>query len=177
MLVETHIKQLIPPSLNDNLWHLELQETVGERTLLLTLSEMEACQISKGATQNGAFPDLIMLISEMAADMNLRLERIIISQCINGDYHASLEYDSEGTHFVYDVLASEAIAIAIAEEAQIFIDDKFLDNTTHPVASFEKTITTMSAEELVQALNNAIQQEKYELAGAIRDEINRRKKS
>jgi hypothetical protein len=103
---------------------------------------------------------------------------------------------AEGKNIEIDARTSDAIAIAvrfdcpintfefILAQAGILLDDNTIDSINEKVEvdkPIEETdpvgLTKKSIEELNQMLDDSLQNEAYELASKIRDELNNRKKS
>lgn len=174
MLTQIHIVALTPPRGERGLWRLEFQEADSEREFVLLMSEADANIIAKATTKNNTFPDIITFVEELTSDFRIALNQVVINERYNGNYQASMEFTHEEMTYIYDLQAVDAIAFAIAQEARIMIDEKFL-KTTVKLDNLERMpINQVPTSNLKEMLNQAIQMENYELAGTIRDEIKRR---
>lgn len=174
MLTQIHIVSLTPPKGERGLWHLDFQEAEGEREFVLLMSEAEANLIAKATTKNNTFPDIITFIEELTNDFNIQLKQVVVNDRYQGHYQASMEFVVNEMNYIYDLLAVDAIAYAISQEAPILIDEKFLKSNVKAEDFENRSIDQLPLANLRVMLNESIKQENYELAGKIRDEIKRR---
>lgn len=175
MITQVEIAGLEAPKPNRGIWTLKLKEKEGNRHLDMFLSEKEAFVITKGTTKNNNFPDLLAFVEELTADVNMRFNRIVINNIVNGYYQACMEFSLENTNYEYDILATEAIAYAISQEADIFINEAFLQEEPKQENIQNDNVQQLSDIGLERALQEAIRTENYERASTLRDEIKRRK--
>lgn len=139
------------------------------------------------------------LLTEYIADYNI--EFVSVDEYNEGIYYASIVIQSPtGTYFNVDARPSDAVAIALHARVPIFFKKVLFEEQMHitqkssghtEISEFEdfysKTKTsstssdaetewgTMSMSELKDLLQNAIDEENYELAAKIQEEIDKRK--
>jgi bifunctional DNase/RNase len=137
------------------------------------------------------------LFKSFAEAFFISIKEVVIYNLVEGIFHAKLICQQDGANDVeVDARTSDAIALAvrfncpiftyefILSSAGIMIDD---ENTDEPSAVKENKpekvaeadpgseLSRMSKEELKQMLKSAIEDEAYEKAGRIRDELEKRK--
>ena len=139
------------------------------------------------------------LLTEYIADYNI--EFVSIDEYNEGIYYASVVIQSPtGTYFNVDARPSDAVAIALHARVPVFFKKVLFEEQMHitqkssvhtEVSDFEdfysaakasSTSTnaeneweTMSMSELKDLLQNAVDEENYELAAKIQEEIDKRK--
>jgi bifunctional DNase/RNase len=105
-----------------------LREQDGERTVFIWVGISEAQAINM--QMEGQSPprpmthDLIVLI---LAQVDVKLERVVISDMRENTYYANLHLRNEGRARIVDCRPSDAIAVAIRTKAPIFIGNDLLD--------------------------------------------------
>jgi uncharacterized protein len=136
------------------------------------------------------------LFKSFSSNFNFNIESILISDMREGVFYAKISCKNENVKVEIDARPSDAIAIAVRFDAPIYcsskvlseaaieIKDEELENeevsetkeVTKPVPSpsFNDPLKDYSLDKLNQLLDQAIQNEDYERAAKIRDEINRR---
>jgi bifunctional DNase/RNase len=120
------------------------------------------------------------------------VKEVIVYKLVEGIFYSKILCEQNGTIAEIDARTSDAIAIgvrfncpvytyeSILSSAGILLDESALEENDLLAESFddaseENTIASLSKEDLESQLNQAIQDEDYELASRIRDEIKRRK--
>ena len=132
------------------------------------------------------------LIVQLLESLNVDINKVVITELNNNTFYASIYLDNSSTGEDYlDARPSDAIALAIRVGAPIFVTEEVMD-----VASFEmdskeaqqgggtqiaakkmgKSIGDDDLSKLEKDLQKAIDDENYELAAKLRDEINDRKR-
>ena len=182
----------------NNAYVLLLNEITGERQLPIVIGWCEARSIAI-ALEGGSQPDRPLthdLFKHLGDKFNIIVEKIVIHTLIEGIFHASFycKNNITGDEEAIDARTSDAIAIAIRYKCPIFTyedilaragiiinntrtqDDQSLDlEEEEDKMANPKTIGSFSLKKLKQMLNTAIEEENYEKASEIRDEINKRK--
>ena len=141
---------------------LVLKEEKGERRLPIIIGMFEAQSIA------------------------MEIEKIIITDIKDGVFFAKIEIDYDGKNLSIDSRPSDAIAIGIRFNAEIYADEKVIneagilfdevnvDKGVTKKSDSVKTLKDMSDKELKDQLNSSITEENYEFAARIRDEIKKR---
>jgi len=113
---------------------------------------------------------------------NVSLQKVLITDFKDGIFYANLEISKEGEIFQVDARPSDSIALAIRLSIPIFISEKLLNDICIPEEEFmdeledefdvlDKSPVLRSKAELEGLLNKALQEENYEEAAKLRDEI------
>jgi len=174
---------------------LVLGESAGSRRLPIIIGGFEAqaiaIELEKMTPTRPLTHDLFKSFSET---FNIDVSEVLIYNLVEGIFYAKL-ICTDGTREVeIDARTSDAIALAvrfncpiftyefILKSAGIVLDDDALPASQSSVnleeiANPEGEYKGKSTEELKNMLQTALDDEQYELASKIRDEINQRKKS
>ena len=175
---------------------LVLGETAGSRRLPIIIGGFEAqaiaIELEKMTPTRPLTHDLFKAFSET---FSIDVTEILIYNLVEGIFYAKLVC-TDGTREVeIDARTSDAIALAvrfncpiytyefILKSAGIVLDDDSLPSLENPIATVEEMSTSegeyqsKSSEELKNLLQTALDEEQYELASKIRDELNTRKQS
>ena len=113
---------------------------------------------------------------------NVVVQKVLITDFKDGIFYANLEITKEGETFQVDARPSDSIALAIRLAIPIFISEKLLHDICIPEEEFldeldddfdvlEKAPVGKSKAELEGLLTKALQDENYEEAAKLRDEI------
>ena len=179
---------------------LVLGEENGKRRLPIIIGAFEAQAIAiELENMTPTRPLTHDLFKSMASAFNIEVEEVIIYNLLEGVFYARLVCVHGDKREEIDARTSDAIALAVRFGCQIstyeFILSQagiIMDETaqleggeegaakTEPVAApasklNEGELTTTSTDELNEMLKRAIDEEAYEKAGRIRDELNKRK--
>lgn len=169
-----------------------LGEKNGSRRLPIVIGGFEAQAIAIAIEEiEPTRPLTHDLMKNILTEFKIELKEVIISDLINGVFYARLVCEHEGEIHYIDSRTSDAIALAarfkcpiftfesVMDTAGIEIEEGELSEVEPPsiIRSEEKEpprYTAKSIDELKTMLNEAIEQEDYEKAARIRDEINKR---
>ena len=192
-LVQLDIERLEPSSSHKSSYVLLLREIGGERKLPIVIGPCNAGSIAiyLESNQNPERPLTHDVIKSITNNFQITVSRVVIHTLIEGVFHASFFCFMDGDNEIeIDARTSDAIAIAIRMGCPIFTYNDILqeagivlaDNYTSTFTSddteedLKKDIfETLSKDELEKQMKEAIDEEDYERASKIRDEINRRK--
>ena len=175
---------------------LVLGESAGSRRLPIIIGGFEAqaiaIELEKMTPTRPLTHDLFKTFSET---FSIDVTEILIYNLVEGIFYAKL-ICTDGTREVeIDARTSDAIALAvrfncaiftyefILKSAGIVLDDDAMPSLESPMATVEEMTTpeneykSKSSEELKNLLQTALDDELYELASRIRDELNTRKQS
>lgn len=182
---------------------LVLGENAGTRRLPIIIGGFEAqaiaIELEKMSPSRPLTHDLFKTFAEQ---FEIKITEVLIYNLIEGIFYAKLVCENASGQYEIDARTSDAIAIAvrfgcpiythefILKNAGIVLDDDgsnpIKEETEQEIAELNETTSTTSTkndlqskstEELKNMLTNAVQDEKFELASKIRDEINNRKTS
>ena len=102
---------------------------------------------------------------------------IFISSVRKGEYVAELRMENDG-HAV-KLRAPDAVLLSIITHQPILIDERLMNFQSVPYQQHSKSmalpINTLSSKMIRKSLEKAIEEENYELASQLRDELNSRK--
>lgn len=171
---------------------LVLSEVEGNRRLPIIIGGFEAqaiaIELEKMAPTRPLTHDLF---KNFATTFNIEVQEVIIYKLVEGIFYSKLICVREGETVEIDARTSDAIAIGvrfdcdvytyenILSSAGILLDETSMEDDEMVVENIEEeaagdTIEAISNEELQNRLNQAIENEDYELASKIRDEISKR---
>ena len=176
---------------------LVLGETKGKRRLPIIIGGFEAQAIAiELEKMTPSRPLTHDLFKSFAEGFNILVKEVIIYNLVEGIFFAKLiTSDEAGKEVEIDARTSDAIALAvrfncpintyefILSQAGILLDDEAIAAANEPeekedlVEVEETDYIKKSTEELKQLLEVALDEEDYEKASRIRDELNNRKKS
>ncbi len=175
---------------------LVLGEAKGKRRLPIIIGGFEAQAIAiELEKMTPSRPLTHDLFRSFAKGFDINISEVIIYNLVEGIFFAKLICANKGKEVEIDARTSDAIALAvrfncpintyefILSQAGIILDEDALaaanDNVTpSDVVEVEETdYLKKSTEELKQMLEASLNDEDYEKASKIRDELNNRKKS
>ena len=200
-LVQLDIKGISCSQTQSGAYALVLTEIKGNRTLPIIIGAFEAQSIAIALEKEIKPPrplthDLFKTFSER---FQINVLQVIIHKLVDGVFFSSLVCEKDGAEEIIDARTSDAIALAtrfnapiytyetILEKAGIFLKleaedivsdtseldmDELLTETTKE--EDEDPLKRMSLQELNNQLQIAIEQEDYETAAHLRDEISKR---
>ena len=134
------------------------------------------------------------LIKNIAFAFDIALLEVIIYKLEEGIFYSELLCEMDGKEIKVDSRTSDAVALALRFRCPIYTTEEILkkagivleqDDKSSPVRSIIDDETDMPAEssysnysltELKEMLNEAVQNEDYEKASFLRDEIKKREK-
>jgi len=175
---------------------LVLSEENGKRRIPIIIGPVEAQAIAIQLEElKPPRPLTHDLIKNIATAFNISLQEVSIYKLEEGIFYSELLCEMDGKQIRIDSRTSDAVALALRFHCPIFTTEKILKKAgivlTHEEESpfseaFEDILeedeesalsyAQYSNEELQDLLNEAIQEEDYEKASIIRDEMNRRKR-
>jgi len=115
---------------------------------------------------------------------NINVKRVEITDLIEGTFYGRLIVTKSGKEISIDARPSDCIAIAVRVKCSIFIDEAVVDEAGITITrvkeqngqsfTLEKSETHLS--KLKKRLNRAVEEENYEEAAKLRDEIKKLEK-
>ena len=192
-LVQLDIERLEPSSSNKSTYVLLLREIGGDRKLPIVIGPCNAGSIAiyLESNSNPERPLTHDIIKSITNSFNITISRVVIHTLTEGVFHASFFCFMDGDEEIeIDARTSDAIAIAIRmgcpiftyndilQEAGIILTDNlpnYKDEDTEELEDTKDLLSTLSLGELKKQMKEAINDENYEKASELRDEINKRK--
>lgn len=173
---------------------LVLSEVGGKRRLPIIIGGFEAQAIAiELEKMTPTRPLTHDLFKSFAVAYDIEVKEIIIYNLIEGIFYAKIVCEKDGNMTEIDARTSDAIAIGvrfncpvytfetILSSAGILLDENSTENDfeisedENEEIEDKNDVTKFSLESLEEKLNQAIENEDYELASRLRDELNKRK--
>jgi bifunctional DNase/RNase len=126
----------------------------------------------------------------MLKEMQVIVQKVIIHRLVNGVFFASIyAIDADGKSMVFDSRPSDAEALAVRVECPIFAlstlleqagitpqEESEADGTAQEIQEeVEPVVSKETREELEALLDEAVENEDYELAARLRDKLDKLK--
>jgi bifunctional DNase/RNase len=173
---------------------LVLAEVGGKRRLPIIIGGFEAQAIAiELEKMTPTRPLTHDLFKSFATAFEIEVKEVVIYNLVEGIFYSKLICEKDGLTTEIDARTSDAIAIgvrfncpvytfeSILASAGILLDENSNDNDfafgeeeDGKIDKPKETINSLSTEELESQLNNALENEDYELASKLRDEMNKR---
>ena len=198
-LVRLNIKGISYSQTQSGAYALVLSEEEGKRTLPIVIGAFEAQSIAIALEKEIKPPRPLThdLFKSFADRFQIIVKQVIIHKLVDGVFYSSLICERDNIEEIIDTRTSDAIALATRFDAPIFTYENILDKAgiylklkdeliaETDELEIEKLLESTEPEEkqvfkkeslkqLHEKLENAVQNEDYELAAKIRDEINKR---
>jgi len=196
-LVQLLINGISYSQTQNGAYALILSEIEGERKLPIVIGTNEAQSIAIAIEKEIKPPRPLThdLFKNFCVRFDIKIKQVIIHKLIDGVFYSSVICERDGIEEIIDSRSSDAIALAIRFEAPIYtyenilkkagvvlkiekeIDEKSLLKELFSDESSEKLeidFKEKSTKELEELLKIAVQNENYESAAKIRDEISNR---
>ena len=193
-LVQLDIERLEPSSSNKSTYVLLLREIGGDRKLPIVIGPCNAGSIAiyLESNSNPERPLTHDIIKSITNNFNITISRVVIHTLTEGVFHSSFFCFMDGDEEIeIDARTSDSIAIAIRmgcpiftyndilQEAGIILTDdypKYRDEDKEELEESKNILSgPLSLGELKKQMKEAINDEDYERASELRDEINKRK--
>lgn len=171
---------------------LILAEAQGDRRLPIIIGGVEAQAIAIQVENiRPARPLTHDLFKSFCDEFNINLKEVVINDLVEGIFHAKLVLEQGGREVEVDARSSDAIALALRFACPIRTFEFILaaaglkmeegeseaaeaGSSPQEEPSRKKDLHTASADELRQLLKEALENEDYEGASKLRDELKRR---
>lgn len=168
---------------------LVLSEVGGKRRLPIIIGGFEAQAIAiELEKMTPTRPLTHDLFKSFAVSFGITVKEVVIYNLQEGIFYAKLVCEKDGQLSDIDARTSDAIALGVRFKSPIYtfesilssagiLSDEFMDDDDDPEEETEMSeseFATSTVEELEEQLTQAIDNEDYELASKIRDEINKR---
>jgi len=201
-LIKLTIKGISYSQTQSGAYALVLSEIEGSRTLPIIIGAFEAQSIAIALEKEIRPPrplthDLFKTFSDRFA---IKITQVVIHKLVDGVFFSSLICHKDGKEEVIDTRTSDAIAIAVRFQAPIYTYETILDKAgiylkaedelslkeqdevtkdieeeiENAFAEEKTDFASLSIKDLHKKLDAAVNNENYELAAKIRDEIDKR---
>ncbi len=196
-LIELLINGISYSQTQNGAYALILSEIEGERKLPIVIGTNEAQSIAIAIEKEIKPPRPLThdLFKNFCERFDIKIKQVIIHKLVDGVFYSSVICERDGIEKIIDSRSSDAIALAIRFEAPIYTYETILEKAG-VVIQVEKDfdeksllkelfseddtyiespdLQDKSTKELEELLKIAIQNENYESAAKIRDEISNR---
>lgn len=173
---------------------LVLAEAGGKRRLPIIIGGFEAQAIAiELEKMTPTRPLTHDLFKNFAVSFGISIQEVIIYNLVEGIFYSKLICERDGIQTEIDARTSDAIALGVRFNCPVYTFESILSSagilleetegmdeefTAPPVESESKdNYTSLTLEDLEHQLEEALNNEEYEMASKIRDEINRRQNS
>ena len=202
-LVKLNIKGISYSQTQNGAYALILNEVEGERKLPIVIGAFEAQSIAIALEKEISPPRPLThdLFKNFADRFDIVVKQVIIHKLVDGVFYSSLICERDKIEEIIDARTSDAIALALRFQAPIFTYKNILDKAgiylkvnpkkedeenkdsilmddlvTNEIESgaTEEKFKHKTLEELQTLLEEAVNNEDYERAAHIRDEISKR---
>lgn len=201
-LVRLNIKGISYSQTQNGAYALILSEVDGDRKLPIVIGAFEAQSIAIALEKEIKPPRPLThdLFKNFADRFDIVVKQVIIHKLVDGVFYSSLICERDKIEEIIDARTSDAIALALRFNAPIFTYKNILDKAgiylkVNPKEdeelednilldevlaeevesqSSEQNYTAKSLSELNKLLEDAVNNEDYETAAKIRDEISKR---
>jgi len=171
---------------------LILGEKGGKRRLPIIIGGFEAQAIAiELEKMKPSRPLTHDLFKRFADTFNVVIQEVVINKFIEGVFHAELVCLDGQKEFRIDARTSDAVALALRFKCPVFTNEKIMSaagiiadekkeakpkETVDPVKENKNPFEHYTIAELKDMLQKSVENEEYEEASSIRDEMNKRKK-
>lgn len=172
---------------------LVLSEVEGNRRLPIIIGGFEAQAIAiELENMTPTRPLTHDLFKNFALEFEIKIKEVVIYNLVEGIFYSKLICEQNGVEKEIDARTSDAIALGVRFKCPVYTYESILgsagikleegDELESPVEteSVEKSdvqkgdLSNLTVKELEEKLEGAVENEDYELASKLRDEINRR---
>ena len=185
--IQLDIVALVKSDVHPNSYVIVLKEINGDRRLPIIIGGFEARAIVMALESVDANRPLTHdLFKNTLQEFHINLKEIVISELKEGVFFSMLLCDNEdGSTMGIDSRTSDAIALAVRFDADIFVNESIMEEAGILLEATDTEeddldipevdqLEEVEDEQLEQMLQDAIHEEDYELAARIRDEQKRR---
>ena len=196
-LVELLINGISYSQTQNGAYALILSEIEGERKLPIVIGTNEAQSIAIAIEKEIKPPRPLThdLFKNFCQRFDIKIKQVIIHKLVDGVFYSSVICERDGIEEIIDSRSSDAIALAIRFEAPIYTHETILEKAGVVIQAENHTdekyilnqlfsdenkliespdLKGKSTTELESLLKIAVQNENYESAAKIRDEISNR---
>jgi uncharacterized protein len=176
--IELEIKKIFNKVHSETSIVVLLSEKGGQRTLPIMVGLLEAQSIAitlyeMKMPRPGVY-DLMINTTEI---LGAHIKEVRIYKIVGGVFYSYLILDKEGEEISVDSRTSDALALAMRVGTPIYVDEDLLEKSCFKEDSegvLSMPISAVGMEILHEALYDAVENEDYEFAAMLRDEIKKR---
>ena len=115
---------------------IELTEVDGDRTFPIVIGLPEAFAIERRLKGiDIPRPQTHDLLSSVIGQLGGELKEIVVTDLVDGTFYARLVIEQDGENVEIDSRPSDAIALGVAENVPIFVDEEVLAQTEADTSS------------------------------------------
>ena len=171
---------------------LILGETEGKRRLPIIIGGFEAQAIAiELEKMKPSRPLTHDLLKRFADTFHITIREVVINKFIEGVFHAELVCLDGESEYRIDARTSDAVALSLRFHCPIYTTEKIMSaagiivdekkevkpkKAEKPITEKANELENYTAMELKEMLQKTVENEEYEEASRIRDEMNKRKK-
>ena len=189
--IQLDLVDITPSSSSNGAYVMALTEIAGARSLAIVIGPAEAHSIvivmEKMPITRPLTHDLFVSLAE---NFEINVEEVFIYQMIDGIFYARIVVSGNDKIVEVDSRTSDAVAIAIRFGAPIFCAKEVMDEVGRDMRALtegdeldfdldiseEELEEELTLQEIQVKLDEALQNEDYELASKLRDELEKRNK-
>jgi hypothetical protein len=128
-----------------------LEEAEGTRLIPIWIGPSEGTAIAlKLNDEKTPRPMTHDLLNNILSSLNVKIEKIIITDIKNGAYHANIELSQDDKAYTIDARPSDSLALAVRSNAPVFIEDRVFEKS--PV--IEKPISEKEIKAFKEKMSN-----------------------
>lgn len=163
-------------------YNLVLREITGPRRLVMAVGLTEAQAIAV-FMEGVSLPRPLAhdLMAKMLYTLGARVSRVIVDDLENGFFKSTIVCERDGMPILFDSRTSDAVALALRCQAPIFARESVLRIVNGGGGEEEEAaggrglpIESMPTATLKKMLSEAVENEDYESAQKMKDELSRR---
>ena len=186
-LIQLKVNRISYSQSQNGAYALILEEVDGDRKLPIVIGGFEAQSIAIALEKNIDPPRPLThdLFKNFAQNFDIKIKRVIINKLIDGIFYSSLICEQNKVEEIVDARTSDAVALAIRFDSPIYTYSKILENAgiilkkqnddENIQVLLPDEYKTLTLKQLNKKISDAIENEDYELAAKLRDEIKQRK--
>ena len=185
-LVELSVNRISYSQSQNGAYALILEEVDGKRKLPIVIGGFEAQSIAIALDKEIEPPRPLThdLFKNLADNYDIKIKQVIIHKLVDGIFFSTVICEKDNEEEIFDARTSDAIALALRFQSPIYTYDKILDKAgiilkkeikDKKQKKFDESFKGFSVKQLNKKISKAIEDEDYELAAKLRDEINQRK--
>ena len=176
--VQLEVMDVSQGSMSHNPFIMILKETNGNRKLSIMVGAMEAQSILVCLRNvKVARPLSHDLFTSLMDSFSISLQEILIYKVVDGIYYSLLIVEQDGQIEEIDARTSDAVALALRCDVPIYTWEGLIEREhiyEDGSGAISIPVSSVNIDTLKEALNRARNDENYELAAQLRDEIARR---
>ena len=185
-LVELSVNRISYSQSQNGAYALILEEVDGKRKLPIVIGGFEAQSIAIALDKEIEPPRPLThdLFKNLADNYDIKIKQVIIHKLVDGIFFSTVICERDNEEEIFDARTSDAIALALRFQSPIYTYDKILDKAgiilkkevkEKKQKKFDESFKGFSVKQLNKKISKAVEDEDYELAAKLRDEINQRK--